>query len=225
MRVTLASILSLIAVIGTSGFERELEERQLGRGWNRAKYFEKYLDIFERCCEPDFVPGGDRFDCRCKVRTLPWFGIFDKWTSSCEGTTRWPQKSILAKCSIAALAKSIPGFETLNGALEDTGLDEVLMGKGPFTVFAPTDDAFDDAFAGNEFDGLALADVLKYHVVEGKVLSTDLSNGDVTTVNGATINVDLSSGVKINESTVTIPDNEACNGVVHVIDKVLIPPP
>jgi len=220
MRVTLASILSLIAVIGTSGFERELEERQLGRGWNRAKYFEKYLDIFERCCEPDFVPGGDRFDCRCKVRTLPWFGIFDKWTSSCEGTTRWPQKSILAKCSVAALAKSNDDFETLSGALKATGLDEVLMGEGPFTVFAPTDRAFE----GENLSGLDLAEVLTYHVVPGKVLSTDLENGSVTTVNGATIEVDLSNGVKINESTVTNADNEACNGVVHVIDKVLIPP-
>eukprot|EP00523_Entomoneis_sp_CCMP467_P001271 CAMPEP_0168755270 /NCGR_PEP_ID=MMETSP0724-20121128/19974_1 /TAXON_ID=265536 /ORGANISM="Amphiprora sp., Strain CCMP467" /LENGTH=220 /DNA_ID=CAMNT_0008803863 /DNA_START=75 /DNA_END=733 /DNA_ORIENTATION=+ len=138
-------------------------------------------------------------------------------------------------------------FTILVAALKSTGLDEALMGDGPFTVFAPTDEAFgavEGAFPGllscllEEND--VLTSILLYHVLSGKVLSTDpvdgmMATGKVlstdlvdgmmaTTLNGEDITVDLSSGVMINDANVILADVPADNGVVHVIDSVLLPP-
>ena len=102
----------------------------------------------------------------------------------------------------------------------------MLSGDGPFTVFAPTNAAFAKLPAGfvdnllkpeNKAELIAL---LKYHVVSGKVLSTDLTNGDVPTLEGATVSVDLTDGVKINDANVIDADNTAVNGVVHIVDTV-----
>merc|ERR1712176_1672355 len=122
-------------------------------------------------------------------------------------------------------------FETLVTALVAADLVGALSEpQGPFTVFAPTDDAFaalPDGLVeclGKEENVAVLSDILLYHVVGAKVLSTDLSDGMVaTTLNGDDVTVDLSNGVKIDESTVVIPDVEASNGVIHVIDSVLVP--
>merc|ERR1712232_565138 len=101
--------------------------------------------------------------------------------------------------------------------------------NGPFTVFAPPDEAFDalpDDLVGcllKEENLPILSDILLYHVVAGKVMSSDLLDGMTPkTLNGDTVTVDLSDGVKINTSTVTDADNEASNGVAHVIDSVLV---
>jgi len=93
---------------------------------------------------------------------------------------------------------------------------------------APTDDAFAKLPEGT-VEGLLedipqLTSILTYHVVAGKVESTDLVNGPVTTVNGADVEINLDDGVKVNDSNVIIPDVQACNGVIHVIDAVLLPP-
>jgi uncharacterized surface protein with fasciclin (FAS1) repeats len=96
--------------------------------------------------------------------------------------------------------------------------------KGPFTVFAPTDAAF--ATLGVDLASLSKADltnILLYHVVPGMVFSSDLSEGSVATANGSMIDIDLGSGVKINGSNVVIANVQTTNGVIHVIDKVLIP--
>jgi transforming growth factor-beta-induced protein len=121
-------------------------------------------------------------------------------------------------------------FTVLVAALQQAGLVETLQGDGPFTVFAPTDDAFTallgalDISAEQLLAQPALADVLLYHVVSGKVMSTDLSDGmQAPTVGGQNITVDLDGGVFINDAEVIIPDIEATNGVIHVIDSVLIP--
>jgi transforming growth factor-beta-induced protein len=115
-------------------------------------------------------------------------------------------------------------------ALKKADLVTTLQGEGPFTVFAPTDDAFAALLASNaSWDSLddipaaTLKSVLLNHVVSGKVLSTDLANGDVTTLSPGSVTVDLSDGVKIDEANVTGADIEAGNGVVHVIDAVLVP--
>ena len=105
-----------------------------------------------------------------------------------------------------------------------------LQGPGPFTLFAPTDQAFTDANIDlADFDTpegkASLANILQYHLISGEVLSGDLTDGMVATaVNGDELTVDLTSGVKINEATVTTPDVATSNGVIHVIDKVLMPP-
>ena len=122
------------------------------------------------------------------------------------------------------------GFSSLATAVITAELMPALTDPyNLFTVFAPTNDAFDNLAAalGTDINGLLalpnLADILLYHVVGGAVLSTDLTNGNVPTLNGADITVDLSSGVMINDAMVTTADVEADNGVVHIIDKVLLP--
>ncbi len=120
-------------------------------------------------------------------------------------------------------------FTTLVAAVEAAGLVDTLKGEGPFTVFAPTDEAFDalpeGTVAGLLADPDALAKVLTYHVVAGKVMSTDLSNEMMTpTVNGADITIMTEGGVKVNDANVVTADIEASNGVIHVIDAVILPP-
>ena len=133
--------------------------------------------------------------------------------------------------TIVDVAAEAGSFTTLLAAAEAAGLVETLSGEGPLTVFAPTDDAF---VAALEALGLTaeelladtdtLTSILTYHVVSGQVLSSDLSDGmTAATVNGAEISVDLSDGVKINEANVVTPDIMASNGVIHVIDAVLVP--
>ncbi len=141
-----------------------------------------------------------------------------------------PSPSMLA--DIVDTAVEAGSFTTLVGAVQSAELEDTLRGEGPFTVFAPTDDAF-AAVPQETMDALladptgALADVLTYHVVPGKVMAADLSDGMmVETVNGATLEVKISDDgtVMINDATVVTADVEAGNGVIHVIDGVLIPP-
>ena len=131
---------------------------------------------------------------------------------------------------IVSIAAGSEDFTILTAALETAGLTEALQGEGPFTVFAPTDAAFENllsALSISAEDLLAqpqLADVLLYHVVAGLVMSGDLQNGmTAETLGGQMITVDLSEGVKINTSAVITADIKASNGVIHVIDTVLIP--
>ena len=115
-------------------------------------------------------------------------------------------------------------FTTLVAAVEAAGLVDTLKSEGPFTVFAPTDEAFAALPAGT-VEGLladpeALAAILTYHVVAGKVMSTDLSDGmTATTVNGADITIGTTDGVTVNGANVVTADIEASNGVIHVIER------
>ena len=120
-------------------------------------------------------------------------------------------------------------FETLVAAVQAAELVETLKGEGPFTVFAPTDEAFEAL--GETVDTLLMPEnkdkltaVLTYHVVPGKVMSSDLQD-DMTaaTVQGGNVTIDLDNGVMVNDATVVTPDIEADNGVIHVIDTVLVP--
>jgi uncharacterized surface protein with fasciclin (FAS1) repeats len=119
-------------------------------------------------------------------------------------------------------------FKTLATALEAAGLVDTLKGKGPFTVFAPTDAAFAKLPAGT-LDGLlkdkaALAKVLTYHVVPGDVRAKDVAKlASAKTVQGGEVKFDTSNGVKVNGATVTKADIACSNGVIHVIDSVLLP--
>lgn len=119
-------------------------------------------------------------------------------------------------------------FNTLVAAVQAVGLEETLRGDGPFTVFAPTDEAFaalpEGTVEGLLADPEALAAILTYHVVAGKVMSGDLSdNMMATTVNGSDIMVSMMGGVMVNDANVVSADIEASNGVIHVIDKVIMP--
>jgi transforming growth factor-beta-induced protein len=131
--------------------------------------------------------------------------------------------------SVVDIALSNPNFSILVEAVSKAGLADDLRAAGPFTVFAPTNEAFNALFKQLGVSGIKdltaeqLTPILTYHVVSGKYLSTDLSSTSVATLNGKKIIVDISKGVKINDSKVITADISGSNGVVHVIDRVLIP--
>ncbi len=133
---------------------------------------------------------------------------------------------------IVGLAVGNDNLSTLVAAVKAGGLVETLQGDGPFTVFAPTDEAFAALPAGTLEMLLKpenkdkLVAILTYHVVSGKVMSTDLSNGQkAKTVQGENVDVSIYGGnVKISGAKVVAADVKAKNGVVHVIDKVILPP-
>ena len=134
---------------------------------------------------------------------------------------------VAAPLDIVDTAVSAGDFNTLAAALQAAGLVETLKGKGPFTVFAPTDAAFAkipkaqlDALLA---DKAKLTAVLTYHVVSGLVMSKDVKAGMVKTVQGSSLNVSTIGGVKVNNANVTAVDIIADNGVIHVIDTVVLP--
>lgn len=131
--------------------------------------------------------------------------------------------------TITETAARNPQLTTLNRLIAEAGLADTLRGPGPFTVFAPTDDAF-KAVPAKTLEDLAknkdrLKAVLTYHVVPGQVKAADVKTGNVKTVNGANVGVSKAgSFVTFDEALVTQADVPATNGVVHLIDKVIIPP-
>jgi uncharacterized surface protein with fasciclin (FAS1) repeats len=136
--------------------------------------------------------------------------------------------SLAHAADIVDTAVSAGQFNTLVKAVQAAGLADTLKGKGPFTVFAPTDAAFAKLPAGTVEsllnDKEKLAKILTYHVVPGKVMSSDVKTGAVSTVQGQPLNVVADSrGVKVNDAKVVKADVLASNGVIHVIDTVVLP--
>ncbi len=131
---------------------------------------------------------------------------------------------------IVDIAVSDGRFTTLVAALDAAGLVETLQGEGPFTVFAPTDDAFAKLPEGTVeallADTEALTNILLYHVVSGEVMAADVVNlTSAETINGTDVQIMVKDGnVFLNDAQVIITDIEASNGVIHVIDTVLLPP-
>lgn len=141
-------------------------------------------------------------------------------------------KEPLKPADIVDTAVAAGQFKTLAAALEAAGLIEALKGTGPFTVFAPTDEAFAKLPAGTVESLLRpenkekLKSILLYHVVSGKVPASEvlkLNGRSVKTLQGSSITVRTSHGVKVNDAKVTTTDVNASNGVIHVIDTVLMP--
>ncbi len=133
------------------------------------------------------------------------------------------------KKDIVDVALAAGTFNTLATALTEAGLIDTLKGDGPFTVFAPTDEAFDkipeDKLAAILADKELLTSILTYHVVAGKVMASEvgaLESAD--TIQGQAVKISTKGGVKIGEANVIEADIEASNGVIHVIDTVLVPP-
>ncbi len=132
--------------------------------------------------------------------------------------------------TIVEVASANEDFSTLVAAITAAGLGETLSGEGPFTVFAPTNEAF-AALPAGLLDKLLLAEnkdvlvkILTYHVLADEVMAAAVTAGDATTVEGSTIAITTDGGVKVNDATVTATDVPASNGVIHVIDKVIVPP-
>ena len=137
-----------------------------------------------------------------------------------------------AAADIVETAVSNGSFKTLTAALQAAGLVETLKGKGPYTVFAPTDEAFKKLPAGTVETLLKpenkaqLQKVLTYHVVSGNVMSGDLKGKttNAKTVEGSAVRIDASgNAVKVDDAVVTQADVNASNGVIHVIDRVIMP--
>jgi uncharacterized surface protein with fasciclin (FAS1) repeats len=131
--------------------------------------------------------------------------------------------------NIVAVAQGNEDFSTLVAAITAAGLGDALSGAGPFTVFAPTNAAF-EALPAGLLEKLLLPEnkevltkILTYHVVSAKVMAADVTAGDVTTLEGSAFAVTTEGGVKVNTSNVTATDVPASNGVIHVIDAVLVP--
>ncbi len=156
---------------------------------------------------------------------LSLFAVFA--LTSCEDDKK--DQDLKTTDNIVALAQGTSNLSTLVTAITTADLAGTLQGTGPFTVFAPTNDAFnklDDGVLDILLNNPSvLADVLKYHVVSGKVMSTDLTAGQVQTLlTGKTIAVTLGNTVKLNETASVVgADIEASNGIVHLIDEVLLP--
>ncbi len=133
--------------------------------------------------------------------------------------------------NIVELAQGQEDLSTFVSAIEAAGLTETLQAEGPYTVFAPSNDAFATLPDGKLQHLMMpenkdeLAKILTYHILSGQMLSGDLSDGKTATVQGEEVEVAVTdSGVSLNDATVTSADIQATNGVIHVIDKVVVPP-
>jgi uncharacterized surface protein with fasciclin (FAS1) repeats len=131
--------------------------------------------------------------------------------------------------TIVEVASSNPDFSTLVAAVKAADLVETLSGTGPFTVFAPTNEAF-EALPAGLLDKLllpankkTLTKILTYHVIPAQVMAADVKAGKVKTVEGSEITLATDGGVTVDKATVTATDVAASNGVIHVIDQVLVP--
>lgn len=139
--------------------------------------------------------------------------------------------SAIAADDIVATAKSTGMFKTLTAALDAAGKTEMLQEKGPYTVFAPSDEAFAKLPKGTVEDLLKpenkakLGKILAYHVIEGKVMAADVKTMKAKTANGAKLDIKVTGDkVTVNDANVVKADVPASNGVIHVIDTVLMPP-
>ena len=153
--------------------------------------------------------------------------------SACGSDSETATDSMTEEASVGTIVDVAVGagnFSTLVAAVTAADLVETLSGTGPFTVFAPTDEAF-AALPAGVLDALllpenkaVLAQILTYHVVSGTVMAADVTDGDVATVEGSIIKLSTANGVTVNGATVVAADVMASNGVIHAIDAVILPP-
>jgi len=162
--------------------------------------------------------------------TLPFAALQAGSCGSCSSHSKSKDAKTMAKSNIVETAVAADDFNTLVAAVKAAGLVDTLSGKGPFTVFAPTDAAFAALPEGTVESLLKpenkdqLIAILTYHVVPAKVMAKDVKAGEAPTVNGKTATVSINSGgVTIEGANVVAADVVASNGVIHVIDKVILP--
>lgn len=139
------------------------------------------------------------------------------------GTTGAPAAELIDG-QLLSVAQSLGTFTELVASVQDVGLADELEGPGPFTLFAPTDEAFRALPPEIRDDRTKMQQILTYHLVPGVVNSESLVTGDIGTVAGETISIEVGEQVRLNGALVTLADTAATNGVIHVIDQVLLPP-
>lgn len=154
-------------------------------------------------------------------------GMFSDMAMAGDMSTEADMTEAMSEDNLATVLTNDGRFSTLLTAVEAAGLTDAFTGEQQLTVFAPTDEAF-AALPEGELDALladreALARVLSYHVVDGRILSSDLSNMMAPSLAGDELDINVDNGVLVNGATVTEADIAASNGVIHVIDTVLIP--
>ena len=167
------------------------------------------------------------------IAALVVTGLLSSGSHAFAGSCGADKECSAAKCSskdLVTLASGAEGFKTLVVAVKAAGLVETLQGEGPFTIFAPTDEAFAKLPAGTLENLLKpenrdkLVAVLKYHVVPGRLLAADVRSGQATTAQGQKVSLQVSDkGVKVDNAKVIKTDLIANNGVIHVIDTVILP--
>jgi len=152
------------------------------------------------------------------------------FAAECSSKNNASTAAITAQQDIVAVASGAGSFNTLVAAVKAAGLVETLQGAGPFTVFAPTDEAFANLPPGTVEDLLKpenkakLIAVLTYHVVSGKVMAANVKTMKVKTVNGQSLDVKVTAdGVTVDNAKVVKTDVAASNGIIHVIDTVVLP--
>lgn len=150
-------------------------------------------------------------------------------TSEEEQTEEMPEEESAKEMNLVDTAIAAGNFTTLVEAVQEAELVDTLSGEGPFTIFAPTNEAFAELPEGMLEDLLAdkekLRAVLTYHVIAGEYMASDLLDLDsVVSIQGEALTIETTAGVQVNNAKVLAPDVKASNGVIHVIDKVLLPP-
>jgi uncharacterized surface protein with fasciclin (FAS1) repeats len=153
--------------------------------------------------------------------------------SACSSDSDTASESMTEETTVGTIVDVAAGdesFSTLVAAVTAAGLVETLSGTGPFTIFAPTNDAF-AALPAGVLDALLLPEnkavltqILTYHVVSGMVMAADVTDSDVATVEGQTVKLSTMGGVTVNGANVVAADVMASNGVIHAIDAVILPP-
>jgi uncharacterized surface protein with fasciclin (FAS1) repeats len=157
------------------------------------------------------------------ISTVLLVGLCMAGSNSMDAKTETATEMDIVDTAVAA-----GSFNTLVSALEAAGLVDTLKGEGPFTVFAPTDEAFakipEDQIQALLANKTQLTEILTYHVVAGSVMSTDLENGmQVETLQGGNLSINTTEGVMVNDAKVVQADIVCTNGVIHAIDTVLMP--
>lgn len=158
------------------------------------------------------------------ISTISMVGVCLAGSNDMDAAKEAPPAADIVDTAVAA-----GNFQTLVSAVEAAGLVDTLKGEGPFTVFAPTDEAFakipEDQLAALLANKTQLAAVLTYHVAAGKVMSTDLTDDmSVATIQGENVTINLEDGnVMVNDAKVVQADIDCSNGVIHAIDTVLMP--
>ena len=154
-----------------------------------------------------------------------------KSTDGSHSSMESPAPAKTSRSDIVDIAINAGSFDTLVAAVKAAGLVDTLKGEGPFTVFAPTDEAFakipEAKLKALLADKAALTAVLTYHVVPGKIMSSDLIKQRMVTaktVQGQAVDIDARTSVKVNDANVVKADIVGSNGVIHVIDSVILPP-
>jgi len=167
---------------------------------------------------------------RSSIALLAVAAMFTLSACSSEEEVAAPVEEAVALGTVVDVAVASPDFSTLVTALTAAELVDTLNGAGPFTVFAPTNAAFEALPAGVlerlllPSNKAALVKILTYHVVSGKVLAADVVDGAVPTVEGQSVTISTMGGVTVNKANVVTADVMADNGVIHAIDAVILPP-